>query len=72
MSVTVLHPYYKLDYIRLTWGGAEEQAKEHAAENVDARNWHNEVIMIIETMVSNLIILINIISHMEYTDGAVS
>jgi hypothetical protein len=21
----VLHPYYKLDYIKLSWGGAEEQ-----------------------------------------------
>ncbi|KAF8488556.1 hypothetical protein F5888DRAFT_1809600 [Russula emetica] len=22
----VLHPYYKLDYIKLSWGGAEKQA----------------------------------------------
>jgi hypothetical protein len=29
-SKVALHPYYKLDYIRLTWGGAEEQAKEVA------------------------------------------
>jgi len=29
----VLHPYYKLMYIKLAWGSAEEQAKEQAEGN---------------------------------------
>ena len=24
-SFIVLHPYYKLDYIKMSWGGAKEQ-----------------------------------------------
>jgi hypothetical protein len=71
ISVTVLHPYYKLDYIKLTWGGADEQAKEHTAGNLDAKNWQDEALVIIKMTVSVSIILNNIISHMWCTDGAV-
>ncbi|KAF8443721.1 hypothetical protein L210DRAFT_3396056, partial [Boletus edulis BED1] len=45
----VLHPYYKLDYIKMAWGGAEEQAKEIAAGNHNAKNWHDEALKIIES-----------------------
>ena len=38
----VLHPYYKLAYIKLSWGGPEEQATEIEAGNLDTKNWHNE------------------------------
>jgi hypothetical protein len=51
-SNTVLHPYYKLDYIRLTWGGPEEQAKERANGNHDAKNWQDEAHKILEATVS--------------------
>jgi hypothetical protein len=71
ISITVLHPYYKLDYIKLTWGGAEEQTKELAAGNLDAKNWQDEALMIVERMVSNSILLYHIISCMSCTDGAV-
>jgi len=71
ISVTVLHPYYKLDYIKLMWGGADEQAKEHAAGNLDAKNWQDEALVIIKMTVSVSIILNNIISHMWCTDGVV-
>ena len=33
----VLHPYYKLAYIKLAWGGTEEQAAEKAAGNLYAK-----------------------------------
>ena len=36
--IIVLHPYYKLDYIKLSWGGAEEQAIEHLEGNPFAKN----------------------------------
>jgi len=38
-SPAVLHPYYKLHYIEIAWGGQKEQAAERAAGNVDAKNW---------------------------------
>jgi hypothetical protein len=34
-----LHPYYKLDYIKMAWGGTEEQAREYAAGNAHAKDW---------------------------------
>ena len=34
MNPLVLHPYYKLAYIKIAWGGPEEQADEIAAGNV--------------------------------------
>ena len=48
----VLHPYYKLDYIKLKWGGADEQAKERENGNEDAKNWQDEARKIVEATVS--------------------
>ncbi|KAI9509530.1 hypothetical protein F5148DRAFT_1148241 [Russula earlei] len=39
----VLHPYYKLDYIEMAWGGTMEQAVEWRNGNVDAKNWQLEM-----------------------------
>jgi hypothetical protein len=47
-----LHPYYKLDYIKMAWGGVEEQAREHAVGNAHAKDWQDEARKIIEQMVS--------------------
>jgi hypothetical protein len=33
----VLHPYYKLAYIKLSWGGPEEQAAKIEAGNLNAK-----------------------------------
>ncbi len=35
------HPYSKLVYIKLSWGGPEEQAAEIMAGNLDAKDWHD-------------------------------
>lgn len=51
-SRTVLHPYYKLDYIKLTWGGAKEQQEEREKGNLDAKNWYDEARKVLETTVS--------------------
>jgi hypothetical protein len=51
--VIVLHPYYKLDYIKLSWGGAEEQTKERAEGNHNAKNWQDEALKIVEKTVSD-------------------
>jgi hypothetical protein len=46
---TVLHPYYKLTYIEMAWGGPKEQKKEQAAGNPNAKDWRDEALKIIET-----------------------
>jgi hypothetical protein len=51
LTLTVLHPYYKLDYIEMAWGGAEEQAKEIRAGNKHAKNWQDEAKKIVEATV---------------------
>jgi hypothetical protein len=50
--ILVLHPYYKLDYIKLSWGGAEEQAIERLEGNLDAKNWQDEALKVVEKTVS--------------------
>src|ERR1700688_3276097 len=44
----VLHPYYKLAYIKVAWGGPEEQANEIAAGNIDAKDWQDEAKQVVE------------------------
>lgn len=51
---TALHPYYKLNYIEMAWGGLEEQEAEIAAGNPDAKNWQDEAWKIIEKQVCML------------------
>lgn len=48
ISNEVLHPYYKLAYIKVAWGGAEEQAAERAAGNRQAKNWQDEARKVVE------------------------
>jgi hypothetical protein len=50
---TVLHPYFKLHYIKIAWGGAEDQAAEREAGNIFAKNGQEEALKIVETAVSN-------------------
>jgi hypothetical protein len=52
---TVLHPYYKLAYIKLAWGGPVEQAAEIAAGNPNAKNWQAEARKIVEKTVRLII-----------------
>ncbi|KAG1736230.1 hypothetical protein EDB19DRAFT_1910373 [Suillus lakei] len=46
--VLILHPYYKLVYIKMQWGRPKEQAKEHAARNPNAIYWYDEALQVIE------------------------
>lgn len=48
---TVLHMYYKLTYIKLTWGGSDEQAAEITAGNANAKDWQDKAKQIVERMV---------------------
>lgn len=70
-SKIVLHPYYKLDYIKLTWGGAKEQEEEREKGNLDAKNWQDEARKILETTVSILIEKKKKTSTETHTDGKI-
>ena len=48
----VLHPYYKLAYIKLAWGGPEEQAAGIEDGDPDAKDWQDEARKIVERTVS--------------------
>jgi hypothetical protein len=54
-TFTVIHPYYKLHYIEMVWGGEKEQAAEIAVGNPFAKNWQQEAWKIIEETVGDLI-----------------
>lgn len=45
-----LHPYYKLAYINLAWGGAEEQEEDWITGNPNAKDWQDEALKILEHM----------------------
>jgi hypothetical protein len=47
-----LHPYYKLAYIELAWGGAKEQEVEYEAGNFEAKNWQDEARKVLEKTVT--------------------
>ncbi|KAF8869800.1 hypothetical protein BD779DRAFT_1456512, partial [Infundibulicybe gibba] len=51
MLLLVLHPYYSLEYIKMAWGGANEQAQEKAAGNRYTKNWQDEACQILENTV---------------------
>jgi hypothetical protein len=51
----VLHPYYKLAYIKLAWGGPVEQAAEIEAGNPHAKNWQADAKKLVEKTVSLII-----------------
>ena len=56
-TFTVLHPYYKLAYIKISWGGEEEQAAEIKAGNPNAKNWHDEARQLVERTVRHVVIV---------------
>ena len=56
---SVLHPYYKLAYIKHSWGGPNEQATEIAKGKTDAKDWQDEAKKIVEKTVSCDILLIS-------------
>ncbi|KIM34891.1 hypothetical protein M413DRAFT_79948 [Hebeloma cylindrosporum] len=48
MTSEVLHPYYKLAYFKVAWGGPEEKAAEVEAGNLNAKDWQDEARKIVE------------------------
>ena len=48
LLLVVLHPYYKLAYIELAWGGAKEQEYERSNGNPHVVNWQDEVRKVLE------------------------
>ena len=52
----MLHPYYKLAYIKLSWGGPEEKEAEIKAGNPHAKDWQDEARKIVEKNVSHFLL----------------
>jgi hypothetical protein len=50
----VLHLYYKLAYIKASWGGSKEQATEIASGNLNVKDWHNEARKVVKETVLSL------------------
>ena len=48
----VLHPYYKLAYIKIQWGGPEDQAAQIEAGDPNSKDWQDEAQKIVEKTVS--------------------
>ena len=46
-----LHPYFKLNWIALHWGGAREQERDRAQGDVNAKNWQDEARKLLEDLV---------------------
>ena len=65
----VLHPYYKLTYIKLLWGGPEEQAAEIEAGNRNAKDWQDEAKKMVEKTVSNFMRSCELRLISNYVDG---
>jgi hypothetical protein len=51
VDILVLHPYFKLAYIKMVWGGEEEQKEERWKRNKEAKNWQDEAQQILENTV---------------------
>ena len=58
MIHNILHPYYKLAYIKVAWGGPEEKAAKVEAGNSNAKDWQDEARYIVERTVSHLILFL--------------
>src|SRR6266545_7082563 len=59
--VEVLHPYYKLAYIKMAWDGPEERDAEIKAGNVHAKDWQDEARKIVEKTVSHFVFINEIV-----------
>jgi len=51
LTSIALHPYFKLAYIEIAWGGPVEQEAERKAGNPRAKDWQDEARKILEHMV---------------------
>lgn len=49
--ILVIHPYYKLNWIELHWGGAATQAEAIKNGDKHARNWVDEAEKLVEATV---------------------
>ena len=64
ICTTVLHPYFKLEYIKLAWGGEAERAAEWAKGILDAKNWQDEALQVFKQAVHlPAVIIPDIICH---------
>ena len=66
-SFAVLHLYYKLTYIKLSWGGPTEKAAEIARGNLAAKDWHDKARKVVEDTVHLFFLTQNYSANYELT-----
>ena len=68
-----LHPYFKLAYIEIAWGGPVEQEAKCKAGNPNAKDWQDKAWKILKCMVCALSLMDTMTAYLTYisiTGGA--
>jgi hypothetical protein len=61
-----LHPYFKLAYIGIAWGGSAEQEAECKAGNLLAKDWQDEAQKILKCMVCACSLADTVTTYLTY------
>ena len=56
-----IHPYYKLEWFQIHWGGHQEQQEEIVNGNPDTKNWVDEATRVVERIVRPIFLSFSII-----------
>jgi len=71
LTVIALHPYFKLAYIKIVWGGPAEQEAECKAGNPHAKDWQDEAKKILEcTVCAHSLVDTAYLTYIGVTGGA--
>jgi len=67
----VLHPYFKLAYIEIVWGGPVEQEAKRDEGNPHAKDWQDEAWKILKrTVCTYSLVGSAYLTYIGITDGA--
>ena len=71
LTSIALHPYFKLAYIEIAWGGPVEQDAECNGGNPHAKDWQDEAQKILKHMVcTHSLVGSAYLTYISITDGA--
>jgi hypothetical protein len=71
LTSIALHPYFKLAYIEIAWGGPAEQEAKRNSGNPHAKDWQDEARKILERMVcTHSLVGSAYLTYIGVTDGA--
>ena len=71
LTSIALHPYFKLAYIEIAWGGPVEQEAERNGGNPHAKDWQDKARKILEcTVCTHSLVGSVYLTYIGITDGA--